>query len=346
MDVLLITIGVVLLLFLLILLLTHLVLKRNFSRGAYPSEPTATLYYGAYADRYPRRAISFPSGKNTLRGYVYGEGNARGLVVFAHGIKTGHQTYLREILWLVDAGWCVLAYDATGSCESDGNGTGGLVQSALDLHAALTWVEGEEALSRLPVCLMGHSWGGYAVTAGLYFGHDVRAVASLAGYSDPLAMIAEFVRMHMGRALRVLVPVVWIWLRLRHGRLGSLTAVKGIDAGTVPVLLIHGTEDETVPLDSVSIAREAPRLKNPNVEVLLIGESGQNGHCSIFRHSESVEYIEQVDEALKALKREKGQEISSSDLECFFADVDKAAYNRPNDALLTKIDGFFRTHLS
>ena len=48
---------------------------------------------------------------------------------------------------MVDHGWRVLAYDATGSCESEGEGTVGLVQSALDLDAALTYVENNASLS-------------------------------------------------------------------------------------------------------------------------------------------------------------------------------------------------------
>lgn len=341
MDVFLICLFCVLALFFLILLLTHVILCQRFYRGSYPKGPVAERFYEAYSERYPRRAVSFFSGKNRLRGYVYGEGNRQGLIVFAHGIGVGHETYIKELLWMVDHGWCVLAYDATGSCESEGKGTGGLVQSALDLHAVLSRVEREESLSSLPVCLMGHSWGGYAVTAGLWFGHRVRASASLAGYSEPLGMIAEFARKNMGRATCLLLPFVWIWLRLRHGRLGGLTARRGIDRCSVPVLLIHGTADELVTLETVSVARWAGKLKNPNVQTLLIDTAGQNGHGSIFRHADSAAYIESVEASLKELKSAHDGNVPADVLERFFADVDKDVYNRPNDALLSRIHAFF-----
>ncbi len=323
------------------MLLTNKILKQRFYRGSYPKRPTAERFYEAYASRYLRRPVSFRSGKNRLQGYVYGEDHTRGLIVFAHGIGVGHETYIKELLWMVDRGWCVLAYDATGSCESEGDSTGGLVQSALDLHAALTWVESEERLSKLPVFLMGHSWGGYAAAAALWFGHDVKASASLAGYSDPLRMIAEFARANIGRAVLLLLPFVRLWMYMRHGRLGGLTAVKGIERGDIPVLLIHGTADEVVTFDTVSIAREASRLKNPNVKVLVMDAEGQNGHGSIFRHAESVAYIESVEAAFGALKEKHGGQIPREELQRFFDGVDKDVYNRPNDGLLGEIHEFF-----
>lgn len=346
MEIFLICIAVLLLLLVAAMLLTNRIMKQRFYRGSYPKGPTAERFYEAYAMRYPRSPVSFHSGKNRLQGYIYGEGNARGLIVFAHGIGVGHETYIKELLWMVDRGWCVLAYDATGSCESEGEGTGGLVQSALDLHAALSFAESDARLSHLPMFLMGHSWGGYAVAAALCFGHDVKASASIAGYSDPLRMIAEFARMHMGRAVRLLLPFVWLWLRMRHGTLGGLTAVKGIEKSGVPVLIIHGSTDEVVTLDSVSIIREAPHLKNPNVKTLLVTDVGQTGHGSIFRHAESVSYIESVDASLKELKESYKGQVPEDVLQRFFEGVDKDIYNRPNDRLLGEIDTFFSARLS
>ena len=341
-----IVLGVFILAFSILILLTHWIMKKRFYRGSYPKGATAERFYKDFSARYPRRSITFYSGKNRLQGYIYGEGNTQGLVVFAHGIAVGHETYIKELLWLVDQGWCVLAYDATGSCESEGDGTGGLVQSALDLHAALSWVEKAETLKKLPVCLMGHSWGGYAVAAVLAFGHDVKASASIAGYSDPLHMIAEFARSNMGKATCLLLPFVWLWLRMRHGRLGALTAVKGIESGDVPVLLVHGTEDELVTLDTVSIVREANALKNPNVQLLLMDAKGQNGHGSIFRHAESIDYIEEVEAALKMLKETCKDAITQEELARFFENVDKDLYNKPNEALLLQIHKFFLSGIS
>ena len=84
------------------------------------------------------------------------------------------------------------------SGHSEGSGTRGLPQSALDLDAALDYIESDESLNSFPVFLMGHSWGGYAVTAVLNFDHEIAGSVSVAGYNDPMTMISEFADGMMG----------------------------------------------------------------------------------------------------------------------------------------------------
>ena len=141
--------GILILLFIIALIITHLIMRTNFGRGEYPTYPVADYFYEHYKDAYPRRNVSFASGKNRLQGYIYGENNTKGLLVFAHGINSGHESYMQEIVWMLKHGWRVFAYDATGSCTSEGWGTTGLIQSALDLHAALSYVESDETLNLL-----------------------------------------------------------------------------------------------------------------------------------------------------------------------------------------------------
>ncbi len=61
----------------------------------------------------------------------------------------------------------MFSFDCTGSHESRGKGTTGLPQLALDLNAALSYMESDSALDGVPIMLYGHSWGGYAVAAVL-----------------------------------------------------------------------------------------------------------------------------------------------------------------------------------
>ncbi|MBE6589183.1 MAG: alpha/beta hydrolase [Ruminococcaceae bacterium] len=325
----------------LLLLITHKIVKGRFYRVSYPKGPMAETLYPDYAEQYPRTPISFLSGKNLLHGYIYGAENTKGLLVFAHGIGAGHECYLRDLLWMVDHGWRVLAYDATGSCESEGEGTVGLVQSALDLDAALTYIESQKALSALPVCLMGHSWGGYAVSAGLYFSHNVTASASIAGYARPLEMMLEFSRKFMGKGVSLLAPFVWIEQKFIFGKYASLSAMDGINRARIPVLLIHGTEDEVISVDRASVVAHKDEIVNPHVETLLLDACGQAGHGSIFRHRESVGYIESVDSEYKSTSEAHGGVVPEEVKTAFFKKVDKMRYNRPNEELLLKIDDFF-----
>ena len=337
--------GAVLALFAVTLFITHRIMRANFGRGEYKTYPTPEYYYDHYKANYPRRNVSFYSGKNRLQGYIFGEENTKGLLVFAHGINSGHESYMQEIVWFVDNGWRVFAYDATGSCTSEGWGTTGLIQSALDLHAALTYIESDETLKTLPKCLMGHSWGGYAVAAGLYFSHDVKASASVAGYSDAIQMMMRFAAATMGKATALLRPLAYVEHRILFGKYATLTAVDGINRANIPVMLIHGTADELVRYDITGIVAHKDEITNPNVIIYPMSDKGQDAHSSIFHNAKSVEEIARINAQLGELEQKYGQNVPNEERQRVLDGADLDLYNLPNDKLLGDINTFFEEAL-
>ncbi len=335
-------IAFILLLCVITMLVVVILMKQNFSRGEYPTY-TANYRYDHYEAAYPREEVSFLSGKNMLKGWIYGAENEKGLIVLAHGIGGGHEGYINEIIWFVNRGWRVFAYDATGSCESEGSGTMGLPQSALDLDAALTFAEQDSRLSELPVFLFGHSWGGYAVTAVLHFNHTVAASASVAGYAVPMEMITEFAEGMMGKAAYAVYPFMWIYNQALFGKNASLSAVDAINSTDTPVLIIHGSEDKMI--SDSSILSKQEEIINPNVEYLLYTAEGQNGHNSIFFSKDSLAYIEQTNQKWEELYRKYDGEIPDSEKETFYASVEKEKINAVNEDLLNRINTFYEQHL-
>ena len=147
---------------------------------------------------YDRTQVNFKSGNNTLTGYIYGENNQKGLVVISHGLGYGADDYLAQTLYFVDNGWRVFAFDNTGTYESQGQSESGLPQSVLDLDAALSYVESNTSLNKLPIMLFGHSWGGYAVAAVLNYNHPITAVVSISGFNSPNELLFEEAKREMG----------------------------------------------------------------------------------------------------------------------------------------------------
>ena len=337
--------GAILVLFVVALMTTHLIMRANFGRGEYKTYPVPDYFYDHYKEKYPRRNVSFHSGKNLLQGYIFGEENTKGLVVFAHGINSGHESYIQEIVWLVDNGWRVFAYDATGSCTSEGRGTTGLIQSALDLHAALTCVESDETLKSLPKCLMGHSWGGYAVAAGLYFNHDVKASASIAGYSDAIEMMMSVGTASISKATAFLRPFAYLEHLILFGKYATLTAVDGINRANVPVMLIHGTSDELVRYDSTGIVAHRDEITNPNVVIYPMSDKGQDAHSSIFHNAKSVDEIARINAQLNELEKKYGENIPNDERARIFDAADLDLYNLPNEKMLGDINAFFEKAL-
>ena len=326
---------------------TVVVMRKMFGRGDYPDPRTDIYnrYDPDWKDIHSRTEVRFTSGDNELKGFIYGMENEspRGLLVFAHGISTGHESYINQLMWFVEKGWRVFAYDATGSGYSEGDGTVGLVQSALDLDKALTFAENDERLSGLDVYLLGHSWGGFAVSAVQNFDHDIKASAEISGYAYPLEMLDEGAVMTMhSRAAIVFHPFVWTYNKLVFGEYADLNAVDGINKSGIPNLLIHGDKDDFVPYEKVGIISKGDELTNPNVQYLtLTGEFAD--HNKFFNSDACNEYKKPFNKRkTEIMNNYKGSEREEL-LEQLTSEMDKDIVNDINTDFLEKIEGFYES---
>mgnify|MGYP002513876477 CR=1 FL=1 len=185
-------------------------------------------------------------------------------------------------MYFVDSGYQVFAYDNTGCYEIEGKNCVGLVQSVIDLDAALTFIEGEERFSELPVLLYGHSWGAYAVTSIFNYDHDITASVSVAGFNDPMTMIMEWGENMMGGFIHVERPYIYIYQRMTFGDKLALTAVDGINNTDTPVLIIHGINDETIGFNSAGTIAYKDEITNPNVQYKICDKPKQDDHNNLF----------------------------------------------------------------
>ena len=62
---------------------------------------------------------------------IYGLNNDKGLIVVVHGLGRADD-YLAQIMYFVDSGFKVFAYDSTGCYDSEGNSIKGFPQAVLD----------------------------------------------------------------------------------------------------------------------------------------------------------------------------------------------------------------------
>ena len=236
------------------------------------------------------------SGRNLLQGYLYGPNQDRGLVIVAHGLGGGADSYLPQITYFVEQGWRVLAYDATGSFNSEGDSTRGFPQSLLDLNAALTYINTDPDYAGLPVLLFGHSWGGYAVANILHYEHEIAGVVVVSAPNSAMEMIVEQGRRMMGGFVYTQYPYLWLYQRFLFGEAASFRAVDAINGSAVPVLIIHGTEDEMVEYSGSAIIDNRNAISNPNVKIISIDEPGRNGHNDLYEVRQ--DFFAGVDRAL------------------------------------------------
>lgn len=241
--------------------------------------------------------LQFPSGKNMLQGYVYGAGNTKGLVVISHGIGSNARGFAQECRWFTVRGYRVFSYDCTGTGASEGTGTRGAAQSAVDLDAALTYIAGDENLKGLPVLLYGHSWGGYAVAAILAKDHPITASVSISGYNTPVEVIYEFARKIMGPFAPIELPFMWLNNLFHFGKEANVSALSAINGSFTPILIIHGTADTTISYDGASIISRRNKITNPRAEYLIRTMEGQNGHTNLFLAPSADEGAAELDES-------------------------------------------------
>lgn len=327
------------------MVLVKLMFNDSFGRGELNKYTTDMLYSDIEED-YPRTSVNFYSGDNRLQGYIYGEDNDKALLVFAHGIGGGHEEYTNVIKWFVDKGYTVFAYDCTGSVESEGDGTMGLSQSAIDLDAALTYIESDSRLSQMKKVLLGHSWGGYAVTAGLNFDHDVAASASISGYAEPVEMITEWGERILGGFVYAEIPFIRINNKLIFGDLSDLSAVDGINRTDTPVLIIHGTDDETISYNGASIISKKDKITNPNVQYITVSDENINRHNSIFYSQGAMSYLDEMRKQYDIISDEYGEEEIPDEInDEFYGKIDKEKSNELNEKLFNEINSFYENAL-
>jgi len=283
-----------------------------------------------------RTEVRFYSGGNRLQGFVYGVENDKGLVVISHGLRGTADAYFPLIMFFVDKGWRVFAFNNTGVAGSEGRNMRGLSQSLIDLDAALAFVEETSGFYGLPVMLVGHSWGGYAVGAVLNLGRNVNAVVSAAAFNCPWEILREQGMRGAGGLFFLLGPHFWAVQRHLFGDAAKLTAIDGINKAGVPVMIVQCRDDDIILATAASVFAHRYRITNPNVELIL--REGI-GHEFVFSSPAQRRYMEWVALSWSEYSaRHRGASIFSWAEQSGFC---KARANELDPELMERIHGFF-----
>lgn len=278
------------------------------------------------------REMRFKSGGNLLRGYYYGADNAKGLIVFVHGFRSGAMAHLPEIARFVSGGWSVFAFDGTGTRESEGSGTVGLPQMKYDLLCALDFIEAE--LPEMPVALYGHSQGAYAVASVLNDRQEIKAAVTVSGFDSPVDLMVYHARRQAGVLADLEMPFLALENYVTFGADGNERASESISSGNTPVLIISGDSDEVVP-DELSIA--SGEISDPNARVLIL----PGGHADLWFTREAAKKRAEALEKLAELRKEYGEEIPEEALESFYGEIDPERLWELDEDYIAAVLSFF-----
>ena len=206
-------------------------------------------FSGLQRDRYE---LTSNKGQKIV-GYNYyfeDKEDIKGVIIFAHGIGGGgHNSYMDIIYTIAQHDYFIFAYDATGNDESEGKSVNGLPQGVIDLDHVISYVEQQDEFQGLPICLMGHSWGGYSVANALNEHPEVDCVISIAGFSKSSDLIEAQGTQMMGPVMHVLIPYFKVIDKVKFGKYSTDTGMDGFAKTEAKVMIIHGELDNTVPQD-------------------------------------------------------------------------------------------------
>ncbi|MBE6777610.1 MAG: hypothetical protein E7542_05825 [Ruminococcaceae bacterium] len=232
-----------------------------------------------------RENVSYYSGENKLAGHLYrstSSQNKNSLIVIACGIHSCKDSYLWQIKELTDYGWSVFVFDATGSCDSEGESKIGFPQMVYDLKATLNYIEKENRFGYNNLMLMGHSQGGYAVCCTLQYDYDISAVVSIAGLNSAMDATISGASQYVGPLAYGNYGFLWLYQTLLFdSQTVNLRADKVLSNTDTPALIIHGENDQVVPDDKFSIISHKDEINNKNVEYVVRSAPDSSGHTDI-----------------------------------------------------------------
>lgn len=220
------------------------------------------------ADRgLPWEAVSIPTVRQRrLAGWLIPAGARAPAVVVLHGWGGNAEMMLPVAGPLHAAGFSVLLIDARSHGGSDADTFSSLPRFAEDLEQAVDWLRRRPEADPDRIAMLGHSVGAGAALLAASRRRDIAAVVSLAAFAHPAVMMRRWLaakRLGFGPlGPAILAYVQWI---IGHS-FDSIAPQNTISGIACPVLVVHGMEDDTVPVAEA----HALKARGIRAELLLI----------------------------------------------------------------------------
>ncbi len=273
--------------------------------------------------------------KKKLVGYIYKQKGKqiKGIFVFCHGYGGGgHHCYLDLINCICKQGYLVFAYDASSCDESEGNNIKGFTQGMLDADQALSYVESLKKYSKLPLYLMGHSWGAYSASTALGWHKRVKGLIAMSGFNSATTIFKANGERYAGEQANDFMVYVDTYEKLLFGNICQRTAIESFKESKAKIVIVHSEDDSTVPIEAgFKLYKKAFR----GDKRFKFVKFKDQGHGTIYYTKEGKAYFDKINsEYERFVKKQKPEEEAR--LVYLKEHIDRKIYNNLVDEKLIK----------
>ena len=240
------------------------------------------------------QAVEFTTAnRKTLRGWWIPAAERAPALAVIHGWGGNATMMLPLVDALHRAGYGLLLFSARNHGASESDSFSSLPRFAEDLEHAFDWLRARPEVDAQRVGLLGHSVGAGAALLVAARRREVAAVVSLSAFAHPAGMMRRWLR---AKGIPFW-PFGWYILAyVQHAigyRFDDIAPQRTVADIACPVLLVHGTEDETVPVSDAHAILAGAR---PGLARLLLISGQHEGFDDIAGPlAQVVEFLDRID---------------------------------------------------
>ena len=221
----------------------------------------------------PWQAVRIPTlrGRQLFGWFIPSASQAPALVIM-HGWGGNAQMMLPLAAPLHAVGYTLLLLDARCHGRSDADSFASLPRFAEDLECAIDWLKRQPEVDAGRIGVIGHSVGAAAALLTASRRRDVAAAVSLAAFAHPDTMMRRWLAAK-GIPQRPLGAYILFYVQWVIGhRFDEIAPCNTIRRVSCPVLLAHGSADDTVPASDAALIY----ANRPDERVRLVSIPGSH----------------------------------------------------------------------
>ncbi len=239
----------------------------------------------------PAETLRIPiDGKRQLFAWWIAAGDTAPTVILLHGWGSSAAQLLPLAVPFHRAGFHVLLFDARNHGRSARHGISSMPAFADDLARVRRWLRKHRPAQAKTTFLVGHSVGAAAVLLEAARHPGCQAVISLAAFAHP----ERLMRRHLGRypLPRWLVDLILRYIQWIIGhRFDDIAPVNTIRQVECPILIVHGSADDTVPVSDATTLIDA--CPDNRCQLMLVDDATHESIDAIEAHGAAlVEFLQ------------------------------------------------------